>query len=116
MSIIESGVNFDDYDFTVLSSSENDTSNMIVPLLDKATSTGRGRTGIVTPRDRTFQIYMTGSATVKIMVTNNPDFGWYDLITGVSSNDFYESSAPWMFITAEVTSYTDGEVSVIMSV
>lgn len=62
---------------------------------------------------RTFQVSITGAAVVSIEGSNDGS-NWITLQGSISSSTGYEDDAPWNYVRANVTSYTNGTVTVVM--
>ena len=62
---------------------------------------------------RTFQVTVTGTATVAIEASND-GVNAVTLQSGISASAGYEDDAPWNYMRANVTAYTSGSVTVAM--
>jgi hypothetical protein len=62
---------------------------------------------------RTFQITISGIATVSIEGSND-GVNAIVLQPGITSSIGYEDSAPWAYVRSNVTGYTSGLVTVIL--
>jgi|DEB0MinimDraft_3_1074331.scaffolds.fasta_scaffold00777_9 hypothetical protein len=88
----------------------NGPRNCVTKLLDAVTATtestvygGKG--------SRVFQILITGTATVQMQASVD-NTNWVSLGAAITASGGYESEAPWPYMRATVSSYTNGAVTV----
>lgn len=84
-------------------------------LMAAQTATGAGASVAVRAiRDkRTFQVSISGTATVALQGSND-NTNWVTLQGGITASGGFEDDAPWNFMRANVTAYSSGSVTVVM--
>jgi len=86
---------------------------VVTTLLNAVSQAGAGSTVQPDKTARVYQITITGTATVAIEASCD-DSNWVTLAS-VTASGGYESTAPWPYVRANVTSYTSGTVTVLMA-
>lgn len=84
-----------------------------VTLLDAVMAAVTSVAVIPTTRQKTFQIVITGIATVVVEVSNDGTT-FLPLQPGIVVSGVIEDSAPWKFVRVRVLSYTSGSVTAVL--
>ena len=85
------------------------------PLVLGQTAVGAGPATMVRNIDepRTFQVTITGVATVSVEASND-GVNFIPLQAGITVSAGYTDDGAWGYVRANVTSYTSGSVTVVM--
>lgn len=90
-------------------------------LLDGVSAVGASAPVQPIGEDKTFDIVITGVATVLIEVSNNrnayaaPESATWHTLATITASGAYSNNEAWATLRARVSSYTSGTITVIMS-
>lgn len=86
---------------------------VVTKLLNAAATTGEGAVSEPGKSNRAFQVILTGTATVALKASIDGT-NWITLRTSTASEG-YSTDEPWPFMVGEVTAFTSGTATLLMS-